>query len=418
MPITREQAVDLLRYLVSAPSPSGDEGPACRFLSDSMEDLGYERARIDPVGNVVGEIGPVAAPRLLVLLSHVDTAPGELTVAIERARGRDDELLYGRGSVAAKGSLAAFTVVGALLGAAWARNSSVRIVVIGVVEQESLTALGARYVRDRYDGKKEPVPDVCIIGEPTFGHSIACGFRGRLRVELQANQTSRRLTGADRGLPATALDFLQVLDMHAKRFAGPGRRPFDLLQPTIHSIQTRSTGLEDRLTAAYELGLPVTYNHRKFVEELIIWGERRAGVRAVPLEEGTLFRFEGPDQKLSLRFRGYQPAWQSSPDTALARAFLSAISEAQAPGDSPGVLWEPTTSSINVVGPTWQCPVLAYGPGDPDLAQSPDEHVSLAEYWLSIQILETAIRQLADVWRSDERAMAPAKRASFSSAPR
>jgi LysW-gamma-L-lysine carboxypeptidase len=48
-----------------------------------------------------------------------------------------------------------------------------------------------------------------------------------------------------------------------------------------------------------------------------------------------------------------------------------------------------------VVGPAWQCPILAYGPGDSALDHTPNEHVNLTEYWLAVQVLAQALRNLA-----------------------
>jgi LysW-gamma-L-lysine carboxypeptidase len=47
-----------------------------------------------------------------------------------------------------------------------------------------------------------------------------------------------------------------------------------------------------------------------------------------------------------------------------------------------------------VVGPVWQCPILAYGPGDSALDHTPHEHVNLAEYERAIAVLAQALRNL------------------------
>ena len=73
--------------------PEGDTGP--RGVG---EDEG-ER------GNPVGELGD--GPRHIVLLGHIDTVPGEIAVR------REGDLLYGRGSVDAKGPMAAFVMAAA-----------------------------------------------------------------------------------------------------------------------------------------------------------------------------------------------------------------------------------------------------------------------------------------------------------------
>jgi len=49
---------------------------------------------------------------------------------------------------------------------------------------------------------------------------------------------------------------------------------------------------------------------------------------------------------------------------------------------------------MNVVGPAWQCPILAYGPGDSTLDHTPHEHLDLDEYWRAVLVLEQALRNL------------------------
>jgi LysW-gamma-L-lysine carboxypeptidase len=50
---------------------------------------------------------------------------------------------------------------------------------------------------------------------------------------------------------------------------------------------------------------------------------------------------------------------------------------------------------MNVVGPLWRCPIVAYGPGDSALDHTPDEHVSLDEYWRAISVMEAMLRTFA-----------------------
>jgi len=52
---------------------------------------------------------------------------------------------------------------------------------------------------------------------------------------------------------------------------------------------------------------------------------------------------------------------------------------------------------MNVVGPAWRCPILAYGPGDSSLDHTPEEHVELAEYLRAINVLELALQHLTSV---------------------
>jgi len=50
---------------------------------------------------------------------------------------------------------------------------------------------------------------------------------------------------------------------------------------------------------------------------------------------------------------------------------------------------------MNVVGPIWRCPIIAYGPGDSTLDHTPHEHIDLAEFVRSIDVLTQALPILA-----------------------
>ena len=49
---------------------------------------------------------------------------------------------------------------------------------------------------------------------------------------------------------------------------------------------------------------------------------------------------------------------------------------------------------MNVVGPAWHCPIVAYGPGDSSLDHTPNEHLDLAEYRQAIAILTRVLRSI------------------------
>jgi len=92
-----------------------------------------------------------------------------------------------------------------------------------------------------------------------------------------------------------------------------------------------------------------------------------------------------------VRVYGAEPAFTAARDTALSRALRSAI---RAHGGQPRFVHKTGTSDMNVVGPLWNCPIVAYGPGDSALDHTPDEHIDLDEYLLSISVLSTALEHL------------------------
>ena len=100
----RATTVALIRGLVAIPSWSRQEARASAWLVEQMRANGYERAFVDEAGNAVGELGDPSAARTIVLLGHIDTVPGHIPVRIEPSA--EGDVLFGRGSVDAKGPLA------------------------------------------------------------------------------------------------------------------------------------------------------------------------------------------------------------------------------------------------------------------------------------------------------------------------
>ena len=90
----------------------------------------------------------------------------------------------------------------------------------------------------------------------------------------------------------------------------------------------------------------------------------------------------------TLELYGAVPAWTSPRTSPLARAFTAAFRAAELP---PRFKHKTGTSDMNVLGPVWQCPIGAYGPGDSTLDHTPDERLVLAEYLRAIEVLQTAL---------------------------
>jgi LysW-gamma-L-lysine carboxypeptidase len=129
----------LLRDLVATPSLSGEEGAATDRLVDYFAEHGRE-AFVDEVGNV-----HAPGDDALLLTSHVDTVPGDIPVRV------DDDVLWGRGAVDAKGPLCAMAVAAVETGVSF----------VGVVGEES-DSRGARHLVETRDE-----PDALVNGEPS-----------------------------------------------------------------------------------------------------------------------------------------------------------------------------------------------------------------------------------------------------------
>jgi len=87
----------------------------------------------------------------------------------------------------------------------------------------------------------------------------------------------------------------------------------------------------------------------------------------------------------------YLPAFSTPRTTELVAGLASAI---RRHAGTPRYKLKTGTSDMNVVGPIWNCPIVAYGPGDSALDHTPGEHLVIAEYERSIDVLVTLIESL------------------------
>lgn len=398
MTIERSQAIDLLQGLVAIPSLSRQELAASTWLVQQMQHLGYARSYVDDAGNAVGELGLEEASYTVVLLGHIDTVPGNIPVRIE---GEEDAaILYGRGAVDAKGPLATFVSAAAMVGHSWAIENNLRVIVVGAVEEEAATSKGARFIRARFDGVQAPIPQACVIGEPSSWQRVTLGYKGRILVELEASQPMAHTAGPDAGVATVAVDLWNWVSAYAERFNQERDKTFDQLLPSLRGVNTTTDGaMHDHVTAQIGIRLPLDFAADAFAAELVQWAQQRIGDHSPPAPGHSLvetpIQLQGPLTTLTLYFHAHEPAWRGERNSFLVRAFLGAI-RAIAPETRPSFVVKSGTSDMNVVGPAWQCPILAYGPGDSSLDHTPNEHVNLSEYWQAVQVLAQALRNLPD----------------------
>ena len=311
-------------------------------------------------------------PRTIVLLGHIDTVPGNIPVRIE------DDLLYGRGSVDAKGPLAAFVAGAARFGSAAAKAAALRVVVVGAVEEEAATSKGARFIAARFSGAGEPIPTACIIGEPSHWNRVTLGYKGRLLLDFTADQPMAHTAGPDASVASVVVDFWNWVTAHAARVNEGKDKVFDQLSPSLRRFITSTNDqMHDTVDAQFAWRLPVGFDVEAFMGETA-----HCGVRLQP------------DYAGSLKFRGYEKAWRGDRNNALVRSFLAGLRSVES-SEKLGFVLKTGTSDMNVVGPAWQCPIVAYGPGDSSLDHTPNEHLPLEEYWQAVRVIEETLTAFA-----------------------
>ena len=345
--------------------------------SSRWPQAGYDRAFVDAAGNAVGELGPADADQVVVLLGHIDTVPGNIPVRIEASDGRSCSVRprqRRRQGSAGDGDRGR----GARSAAPGPTPHNLRLVVVGAVEEEAATSKGARFIRDRFDGVREPVPTACIIGEPSGWQRVTLGYKGRLLVDLDARSRWRTPPGPMLAWPrwwSISGTGSTPMPPAATRAA---TRPLTSSRPACAGCTPApTTAMHDHVTAQAGIRLPLDFDGDIFADALITWAEERTGIEVgttarptVVPEQDTAIVVAGNLTTIRLQLRAHELAFRGDRNNALVRAFLGAVRTVD-PTAKPGFLVKSGTSDMNVVGPAWNCPILAYGPGDSSLDHTP-----------------------------------------------
>ena len=354
-----ENFINLITDLVNIESPSYHEANAVAHLVNWMAAHNFE-AYADGAGNAVGHRGD--GEREIILLGHIDTFPG--TVPLRR----EGATLYGRGSVDAKGALCTFAAAASQVDVpeGW------RLTVVGAVEEEAPSSKGARF---RLAQSMDAPPQFCIIGEPSHWNRLTLGYKGRLILDVQLRVPQSHSAG-NQPLPAEqGVSLWQNILAYVENINAEKSTLFSRLQTSLQKINSGDEGAFGRVDLEVGFRLPVDVDPHQLESDLRQLIGKQFGDAAI------------------LSFRGHETAHRSPKSTALVRAFLRAI---RAEGETPKFVLKTGTSDMNVVAPVWQCPILAYGPGDSNLDHTPNEHLDLDEYLRAIAVLRQALTYLME----------------------
>ena len=348
-PVSESCAERLLHDLVAVPSPSGEEAAASRHLVGWMRANGFDDAFVDDAGNAVGIRGK--GSRQIALLGHIDTFAGFPPARV------DGRILHGRGAVDAKGPLCAFAVAAQRA----QLPEDLQAVVIGAVEEEAATSRGARFAATQYQ------PDFCVIGEPSAWDRITLGYKGRLLVEWHFRGGLSHSAGQEPSPAERAVAYWQLVERQCADYNEGIDRIFARLDASLRDINTRQDGVDGIADMTLGFRLPPGIDPGEMATKL-------------PPADGAI-----------IKTRGGERAFMSERNSVLSRLFRRAI---RANRGNPRFVHKTGTSDMNVVAPLWNCPILAYGPGDSSLDHRPQEHIDLDEYLRAVAVLQAVLEAL------------------------
>ncbi len=364
--------IDLLRDLVTLPSPSRGERLACERVLREMEDLGYQDVHIDAIGNVLGRLG--TGPRVLAYDAHIDTV-GITNPTLWRHdpfRGVvAGGTLYGRGASDQKGGLAA-VVHGAALAARLGLPDDVTVWVTATVNGEDCVGQAWQFILNETDLR----PEVVIIAMPSH-LGICRGQRGRMEVEVSTTGVSTHGSQPDRGKNAiyTMVPIVDAIrELHgALETSHPVLGTGSIAVTKISSRSPSVTAIPDECTVHLDRRLTIGETAEQALAELEQLGPIRdanADVRLLHYDETSWRGFSYPTRKVF-------PAWETPEDSPAVWAALATAEMVL--GRPPRIHRSAFSSHGCVTAGMFDIPTVGFGPADEVHSHTVNDQIPLAQ---------------------------------------
>ncbi len=341
MDATRDRLLETLVRLLEIPSPTGSEQAMADHVQGALESIPHLAGRVVRHGSSVVLLPPsgLTSQGHLLLVGHLDTVPGQIRVRVE------DDRLYGRGASDMKAGIACMLEL--------ARELKDRSPGMVLYDREE-----GPYHDNGLEPLLQTLPDpfhqasLALVLEPTGG-GIRLGALGTAHVVLtvrgEAAHSARPWLGVNaihRALPLLA--DIAALGTRTTTIQGLEYRE-SVSITKIQGGQTRNV-IPDTLVANVNVRFSAATPPERAIAAVLDLAKGRAEAQVVDLAPAA-------------------PPFAEHPVVqTLARTTNATIGPKQA--------WTDVARLAD-----HGIPAVNFGPGDPNQAHKPDEHVSISAVW-------------------------------------
>ncbi len=191
----RKDMTAFLRAMISHPSESCEEKEVAECIKAEMEKLGFDKAEIDGLGNVIGWMGD--GEKIIAIDGHIDTVGIGNRDNWEKDpyEGYEtDEIIYGRGGSDQEGGVCSAVYSAKIMKDLGLIPKGYKIMVVGSVQEEDCDGMCWQYIYN----KENIRPEFVISTEPTDG-GIYRGHRGRMEIRVDVKGISCHGSAPERG---------------------------------------------------------------------------------------------------------------------------------------------------------------------------------------------------------------------------
>ncbi|HOW30080.1 MAG TPA: YgeY family selenium metabolism-linked hydrolase [Bacteroidales bacterium] len=358
-----------LSKLVQIRSVSLGEKAVAEELMRQMLEAGFDEARIDGLGNVVGRIGH--GSKILAFDGHIDTVDvgNRTNWQFDPFSGEiSGGYVHGRGTVDQKGGPAAFVTAGRIL-KELDFGRDLTIYFTGTVIEEDCDGLCWKYLVE----EEKLRPDFVVITEPT-NLNIYRGQRGRMEIEVSFKGISSHGSAPERGknaIYAASRACLEIEKLNERLASDPFLGKGSV---TISEIVSGSPSL-----------CAVADFAKIHLDRRLTWGETSESavaeiqeiVKDMDATVEVLHYEETSYTGLRYGMEKYYPTWkleQNHPLVVNAQNAFRQVFGKEAIVDK----WTFSTNGVTING-YYGIPCIGFGPGNEVLAHAPNEKVPVSD---------------------------------------
>jgi LysW-gamma-L-lysine carboxypeptidase len=359
-------AVEFLKGSLEKYTPSRSESSLAISLKEKcIDELGFEEAYIDSVGNMIATKGN-GEPRIL-LCGHMDTVPGSIPVRIQ------DGYIYGRGASDAKAPL-----ISMLLAASEFPKQRGTIIFAAVVDEEG-NATGIKHLVSTNLNV-----NYAIFGEPSGIDKITIAYKGRLAVRLVYDVKNSAHASAP-WLARNSIEEISALWNELRRELC-GRESLtggsDSVTCAITEIEGGSSHnvTPQRCKATIDIRIPVRTTCDEILERL------DSVISRVSKSNGSVIKYRTED-----RTEPFEAEFRSVLVRALSLSIMDICKV------RPSLIRKTGTGDMNILGNALNMPAVTYGPGDPHSSHTANERIKIQEYISSIEIYTRALFHISRI---------------------
>lgn len=363
-----EEAKKFLKRCIEIYSPSEKEKEFSEFLAEFLKKSDF-KVYFDNVGNLIAEKG--TGKPVLLLISHLDTIPGELPV--EEKEGK----IFGRGAVDCKPSLAA--MVYSISKFDFKAEIAGKIIFSGIVQEEKDLKGIEEFL------KSDIQPDCAIFGEPTKINQICIGYKGRLCIGYRVLTETGHVASAWQYINAIEVcmeiwKMIKGVCWHLTEMYCPKSIATKYYNQIIPTVTIISGGiLTNCVPSECEIYIDIRFPPNIKYDILL------TEIRKIVLDFKETYQNQcnikfNVKENISSLIDGFEVKDDELIIGALRWSIFNTLKK------KPKLIKKTGTTFINSIGIQYGIPSITYGPGDPKLEHTDKEFIEIDEYLKCIEI--------------------------------